>query len=142
MALVSVTRVRVARRRHLLPSYLDTFRSLRQARRAPGYLAGSLLSGADRTLWTLTVWRSEADMRAYRNAGARAAMPKLMRWCDEAALTHWQQEGDALPAWSGAEARLRADPGWTRLPAPSERQRAGHIPSIRGRGMPPRGPKR
>lgn len=143
MPLVSVTRLRIARARHLLPFYVDVFRSLRQARRAPGYLSGSLLRDRDRAFWTLTLWEDEASMRAYRNAGAhKDAMPKLFEWCDEASVTHWEQAGRELPSWEEAEARMRAQPRWTKLPRPSPRHVAGTLPPMAGRGAPPLGPKR
>ena len=31
----------------------------------------------------------------------RDAMPKLLEWCDEAAVVHWNQEFAELPDWLG-----------------------------------------
>lgn len=142
MPLVSATRLRIARARHLLPFYVDTFRSLQQARRAPGYVSGALLRDKERAFWTLTLWEREADMRAYRNGGAHgAAMPKLLRWCDEAAVAHWEQDASGLPTFDDAHARLLHG-RFTNLPHPSARHLAREIPPPRGRPTPPLGPKR
>lgn len=115
---------------------------MRQARRAPGYIAGSMLRDRDRAFWTLTLWESEADMRSYRNSGAhQAAMPRLYAWADEAVVTRWEQEGRTLPSWSEAQARMRQDPRWTKLARPSPRHQARIFPDLRGEGSPPLGPK-
>src|SRR3712207_7769762 len=46
-----------------------------------------------RTFWTMTVWESEKDMRAYLMSGAhKKAMPKLASWCSEASVAHWRSE--------------------------------------------------
>jgi hypothetical protein len=80
---------------------------MRQARGAPGFLVGQLAGGANRTFWTITAWTDEAAMRAYRNGGAHMrAMPRLLDWCDEAAVAHWTQPGIELPALADAAQRL------------------------------------
>ena len=49
-------------------------------------------------------------MRAYITTGAhRVAMPKLMQWCDEASIVHWDQAAATLPSWTEAEARMRGE---------------------------------
>lgn len=98
MPFVSVTRLRI-RGFHLLPAFLlHALRSERQLKSAHGFLGGQLAPGRRRTFWTITLWEAEADMRAYRNSGAHMrAMPKLLDWCDEAAVAHWEQPERTLP---------------------------------------------
>ena len=63
----------------------------------------SLLRDSDRTFWTRTVWTTESAMKDFMLAGAhRQAMQKLLEWCDEASLVHWEQENDREPNWSEA----------------------------------------
>src|SRR5580692_4566684 len=90
MPLISVTRLRV-RSWTFLPQFLwDTIKSVRQVQRSDGFLGGRLLVNAGYVFWTMTVWQDESAMNAYRTGGAhRQAMPKLLNWCDEAAVVHW-----------------------------------------------------
>ena len=126
MPFVSVTRLRLRSRRFLPAFFLYAYRSSRQLRAAPGYLAGQLAPGPARTFWTITVWTSEAAMRDYRNSGAhRGAMPRLIQWCDEAAVAHWEQADALLPSRADAARRLGADGRLSKVRAPSEAHAAG-----------------
>jgi hypothetical protein len=89
MPFVSITRLRV-RRWRLLPQFLiQSIRIARQAQRAAGSIAVSVLRDADRAFWTRTVWRDEAAMRVFMRSGVhRRVMARLPEWCDEAALVH------------------------------------------------------
>ena len=109
MVWVSVTRLRV-RSVRFLPGFLwYAMRSGRQAKRAAGVVAVELLADRERTFWTLTAWESRAAMLAFMTGGGRKrAMPKLLEWCDEASVAHWEQEGSALVGWEEASRRMRA----------------------------------
>ena len=98
MPLISVTRLRV-RSFLYLPGFLwDTFQSVRQVQRINGFLGGRLLVNPGYVFWTLTAWQGEADMNAYRTGGAhRRAMPKLLDWCNEAAVVHWTEDSPEIP---------------------------------------------
>jgi hypothetical protein len=111
---VSLTRLRVRSARFLPRFAWHTLRSLRQVRRAQGFLQGGLLpdlvpAKGDWTFWTMTAWESESAMRGYMTTGDhKEAMPHLMEWCDEASVAHWEQEGEALLSWEEADRRMRA----------------------------------
>jgi hypothetical protein len=107
MALISVTRLRV-RSFIYLPQFLwDTFKSVRQVKRSTGFLGGRLLVNAKSVFWTMTVWKDEAAMNAYRTGGPhRVAMPKLLNWCDEAAVVHWTQDSSEIPLWREVPQRM------------------------------------
>lgn len=105
--LVSITRLRL-RSPRFQPSFLWGVLGVnRQTVRAPGFRGGMLIMDAHRTFWTVTAWNDEAAMRAYRNGGAhRRVMPRLADWCDEASVTRWTQESDALPDVSEVHRRM------------------------------------
>jgi hypothetical protein len=89
---------------------LHALRSNAQVKRAAGFLNGGLLPDRSWTFWTMTAWDSEASMRSFITAGAhKQAMSKLMHWCDEASVVHWDQPNVDLPAWTEADRRMRAD---------------------------------
>nr|HEV7953987.1 antibiotic biosynthesis monooxygenase [Candidatus Acidoferrales bacterium] len=89
MILISLTRLRV-RSSLYMPLFLwHSSKSSRQAERADGFLGGRVLPNPRKVFWTLTAWESEAAMNFHRtNAVHRAAMPKLLHWCDDATVVH------------------------------------------------------
>jgi Domain of unknown function (DUF3291) len=105
--------------------------SFRQAKRAPGSLGVKLRKAEGFAFWTLTVWQDEAAMSAYRiRPPHRHAMPKLLEWCDEAALVHWNQESAELPDWKTAERRLAESGRLSKVNHPSIDQQAGRLDFI------------
>ena len=123
MALSAITRLRLRSWWFLLPFQWDTFRSMRQARRAEGCVMMALRfhQGA---FWTLTQWRDAESMRAYMTAGPhKKAMPKLMHWCDEASLAHW--ESTTRPKWAEGEEKLATMGRVSRVLHPSPAHAAG-----------------
>ena len=120
MPFVSLTRLRVRSLRFMPHFLVLAFRTTRQAQGSPGFRGGSLLPDRRRTFWTMTAWDGQAEMRAYMTAGShRAAMPKLLDWCDEASVAHWEQEASTLPSWTEAEARMRAQGRASKVRRPS-----------------------
>ncbi|MDQ2937101.1 MAG: hypothetical protein M3R67_06300 [Acidobacteriota bacterium] len=120
MAFVSLTRLRVRSYRYLPQFVWQALKTGRQAERASGFLGGKVLREANNTFWTITAWNSEAGMRAYRNAGAhRAVMPRLLEWCDEASVAHWNQDIPDLPSWQDAHRRMVAEGRSSKVNHPS-----------------------
>lgn len=135
MVFVSITRLRI-RSWRFLPSFIfDTFKALGQARRAEGFLAGSLLADRKFTFWTMTVWRDQTDMKRYMTSGAHLkAMPKLLEWCDEASIVHWHQTEGSCPDWHHADRRMRREgrPSKVRHPTADHRALTFDPPRIAG----------
>jgi hypothetical protein len=128
MPFVSITRLRVRSWRYLPGFLIQSFRAARQARRAAGSLAVSVLRDADRAFWTRTVWRDEAAMRAFMRSGVhRRIKARLPAWCDEAALAHWVQGASEPPSWSEAYRLLQQGGRRARVNHPSEAQRRFEI---------------
>jgi len=104
---VSVTRLHLRSARFFLPFVVYALRSIRQAKRSQGNRAVDTVRDPRGGFWTRSVWADPASMRAFMMSGPhRQAMPKLLDWCDEAALVHWEQESAVLPAWDEAHRRL------------------------------------
>jgi hypothetical protein len=94
MPVVSVTRLHLASLWFFLAFLAHALRSSRQARRSPGFITG-WGNDSEWGFWTATVWESAEAMRAYRSGQHLKAMPKLLRWCDEGAFVHWEQQEDS-----------------------------------------------
>jgi hypothetical protein len=117
---VSVTRLRVRRWRHMPAFMWYTYASQRQVVHAAGFCGGRLLIDARRTFWTLTAWEDERAMKAFRGTGAHArVMPRLFEWCDEAAYAHWTAPNGELPDWLQAYEHLFTEGRLSRVAHPS-----------------------
>jgi hypothetical protein len=128
MPFVSVTRLRVRSWRYLPQFVWQALKTGRQAERAGGFLGGRFLREAGNVFWTVTLWEDKEAMLAYRNAGAhRLVMPRLLEWCDEAAVAHWTQDGTDLPDWQEAHRRMTIEGRVSKVKHPSPAQEAKHF---------------
>jgi uncharacterized protein DUF3291 len=137
MPVVSVTRLRVRSWRYILPFLFFALRSSRQAKVAEGNLHVALLRDTKNTFWTRTVWTTEAAMKSFMLSGPhRQVMPRLLDWCDEAALVHWVQDTDREPDWYEAHHRLQQEgrPSKVRRPSPAHEKFDIPRPQLRGIG--------
>jgi hypothetical protein len=74
-------------------------------------------------------------MKAFMLSGAhRTVMPRLLDWCDEAALVHWTQASDQPPDWFEAHRRVQQEGRRSKVKYPSPAQEQFQIPkpAIRG----------
>jgi len=132
MPFVSITRLRVRSWRSLPSFFIQTFRLARQAKVAPGNLAVSILRDAHLAFWTRTVWSEEAAMRSFMLSGAhRGVMPRLLEWCDEAAVAHWTQDAREPPSWPESHRRLEQQGRRSKVNHPSDAQLRFEIPEPR-----------
>jgi|ERR1039458_766332 heme-degrading monooxygenase HmoA len=129
MPLISVTRLRVRSWGYIAEFVWQSLRSARQAERSPGFLGGRLLRNPKNVFWTMTAWKDETAMNAFRTAGAHGGvMRKLLHWCDEAAVVHWPQETSDLPSWQEAHGRMVKEGRPSKVNYPSPAQVSNHIP--------------
>jgi len=137
MPFVAITRLRLRGYRFLPAFGWHSLKSALQAERARGFLGGALSADPFRlTYWTVTVWESEAAMRAFRASGDhQRVMPRLAEWCDEASVAHWEQEDASVPAADEVLRRMVAGGRASRLNHPSPDHAAGRIAAD---GRPPR----
>jgi hypothetical protein len=120
MPVVSITRLRVRSWRYLPAFLFYALRAFRQAKNSEGNLDASLLRDSEMTFWTRTVWTTESAMRSFIMAGAhRKVMRRLLEWCDEAALAHWEQESDREPQWQVSHTRLQSERRRSKVNHPS-----------------------
>lgn len=125
MTFIGITRLRIRAVRFLPAFLIDTWQSARQVKPAEGYLGGRMLADRRHTYWTMTAWDDAASIRAYMTTGShRRAMPKLMRWCDQASIAHWVQDDATLPDWNEADRRMRDDGRASKVHHPA----TGHDP--------------
>lgn len=130
MPFISVTRLRVRSLAYLPQFIWRTLQSLRQTQRSPGFIDGKVLREARNAFWTMTAWEDQPAMNAFRTSGAhRAAMPKLLDWCDEASVAHWNQEILDLPTWTEAHRRMVKEGKPSKVNHPSAAQVANQIPA-------------
>jgi len=120
MPLASITRLRVRSIRYFPEFLLRALASVRQARCSSGCLSADIRREVKLIFWTRTLWRDEQSMRAFTKTGAhRTVMPKIMDWCDEASVAHWQQDSDSPPDWPTAETKMRTEGRTSRVRNPS-----------------------
>ncbi len=119
---VSVTRLRL-RSLRFLPAFLREVEAIvAQMKKSAGYLGGALLVEGRMVFWTRSVWDSAEAMKAFRDTGAhRVSMPKLLDWCDEASLVHW--DGEEMRDWPAIRARLIAEGRLSKVRHPSRAHR-------------------
>lgn len=119
----SITRLRL-RSVFALPAFARETRLIsEQLRRAPGFLGGAVLAEGRLVFWTRSAWEHAEAMKAFRDSGAhRDSMPKLLDWCDEAAVAQWQ--GDAESDWNAIYARLCESGRLSRVRKPSAAHQA------------------
>ena len=132
MPFVSITRLRL-RSVYVLPSFARLFlRTRRQIRTARGFQGGSILADRSWVFWTMTAWDDQEAMRDYMTSGAhRTAMPRLLDWCDEAAVVHWVHPEEALPSWPEAHRRMRESGRASKVRHPSPRHATLDYPEPR-----------
>lgn len=118
MAFNSITRLRL-RSFFTLPAFLrEAQASAAQAGRSAGFISGALLAEGRMVFWTRTAWESEDAMKAYRDSAEhRAVMPKLVDWCDEASVAHW--EGEPASDWDAIYKRMAAEGRLSRVRRPT-----------------------
>lgn len=130
MSLISVTRLRVRSWGYVPEFAWQSLKSARQAERSGGFLGGRLLRNPKNAFWTMTAWKDEMAMNAFRTAGAHGdVMRKLLNWCDEAAVVHWRQETLDLPSWQDAHVRMVKEGRPSKVNHPSPAQMSNHIPA-------------
>lgn len=136
MPFISVTRLRLRSLLYLPPFIWKALASARQAERTPGFLGGRLVNEARSTFWTITAWQDAAAMKSYRDTGAhRSVMPRLLGWCDEASIVHWEQENSEIPEWPAAYRRMVAEgrPSKVNKPSPAHLAKQIAEPRLKGK---------
>ena len=93
---ISLTGLRLKRPWHAAAFWFHALASMRQAQAAEGCLAAEART-IDGVHHTRTLWRSEAEMRAFLRTGAHLRAVKQFRTI--ATGKTFGFDGDALPSW-------------------------------------------
>ena len=136
MPVISLTRLRVRSVRYM-PGFLwYAFQSRRQLARAGGFLQGLLGPAPSRAYWTVSAWTDEAAMKRFRDTDwHKAAMPRLLEYCDEASVARWTQETADLPDAATLMERMKTSGRVSKVRRPTAEHTAGQtVPD----GQPPR----
>lgn len=130
MAFNSITRLRL-RSVFALPAFARASRAISaQAAASEGFICGAVLAEGWMVFWTRTSWESEAAMKAFRDSDAhREAMPKLLNWCDEALVAHWEGEPDA--DWVHLHARMAREGRKSKVKRPSKAHQERRVGPLR-----------
>ena len=140
MPSIAVTRLRIRSFRFVMPFAWHAWHSFRQAKHAAGSLGAKLRKAEGLAFWTLSAWQDKPTMNAFRiTPPHRDAMPKLRKWCDEAAYVDWNQEPAELPDWGAAERHLAESGRLSKVDHPSARQRAGRLDFMHKKATPNQG---
>jgi quinol monooxygenase YgiN len=130
MAFNSITRLRLRSLFTLSAFARETRAIAAQAAAAEGFLGGAVLAEGWLVFWTRTSWESEAAMKAFRDTDAhRASMPKLMDWCNEAMVSHWEGEPEAN--WSNIHDRMSREGRKSKVRNPSRAHEQRFIAPMR-----------
>jgi hypothetical protein len=126
----SITRLRLRSFLTLPAFFREAQLSSDQAAKSAGFLGGALLPEGRMVFWTRTAWESEADMKAFRDSAAhRAVMPKLIDWCDEASVAHW--EGEVASDWNEIYRRMVEVGRTSRVRRPTEAHQQKRFPPMK-----------
>ena len=129
MYFVSATRLRVRSIFFIVGFMRANEASVKTLVKTPGFISGKELTDKGLTFWTLTIWKDEASMKAFRNSAPhRKAMHGLPQWCNEASYTHWMQEEEQLPDWDTAYKKMMEEGKITKVRKPSARQLEKNYP--------------
>lgn len=126
----SITRLRL-RSVLVLPRFAQATRAIsEQMSPAPGFLGGAVLAEGWMVFWTRSAWESLEAMTAFRDSGAhRDVMGKLLDWCDEAAVAHW--DGEAAASWEDIHTRMVAEGRSSRVRRPTKAHTLRQIAPLR-----------
>ena len=126
MPVISITRLRLRSLQYLPAFAWYTWQSKRQLTRSPGFVSGTLGSAPGLAFWTATAWSDEASMKSYRDtAWHKRAMPRLLTWCDEAAVARWTQDTATLPDRGQMLERMKAAGRTSKVRYPTPEHTAG-----------------
>ena len=132
MYFISATRLRL-RSVFSLPAFLSTNNAaLRQLVITPGFVAGKELVDKGLVFWTLSAWRTDADMKTFRNSAPhKKAMQRLPDWCREATYIHWLQEDATLPPWAAVCDRMITEGMATKVRNPTAHHASKTFPTVK-----------
>jgi hypothetical protein len=103
MAYLSLTRMKL-RSPVFLPIFIThSLRIFSQLRKVPGLIIGKAIAASDLSMWTATLWESEATLHQFYRTGAHhQAAQFITQWASEAVQQRLTVSSHQIPSWKEA----------------------------------------
>lgn len=106
---LSMTRLKLKSTAYLLPFFIQNEQVIRQLRTSKGFLKGKQLATPNLSMWTVTLWSSKEDIRAFYLSGShKQVMKNINKWSSEAVAGHQEIDFIELPSWQEIRNKLIA----------------------------------
>ncbi|ELS32775.1 MULTISPECIES: hypothetical protein [Pseudanabaena] len=131
MFYLSMTRLKLKSPLYLIPFFIQNKKILNQLRASQGFVKGKILAAPNLSMWTVTLWSSEEDLRAfYLNGEHGETIEKINEWSSDSVRCHQLTESDAIPSWENIRLQLTKSGRFRDLTEPSFDQISREIPKL------------
>lgn len=131
MFYLSMTRLKLKSPLYLIPFFIQNEKILSQLRATQGFIKGKVLAAPNLSMWTVTLWKSEQDIRTfYLNGEHGETMEKINEWSSDSAICHQLIESDEIPSWENIRLQLIKSGRFRDLTEPSFDQISREIPKL------------
>ena len=131
MFYLSMTRLRLKSPLYLIPFFVQNEKILSQLRTSQGFIKGKVLAAPNLSMWTVTLWSSEEDLRAfYLNGEHGETIEKIDQWSSDSVGCHQSTESDEIPSWENVRLQLIKSGRFRDLKEPSCDQINRVIPKL------------
>jgi hypothetical protein len=131
MFYLSMTRLRLKSPLYLLPFFIQNEKIVSQLRASQGFVKGKVLAAPNLSMWTVTLWASDQDIKAFHLNGEHGeTIEKIDEWSSDSARCHKLTESNELPSWENVRLQLIKSGRFRDLKEPSCDQTNRDIPKL------------